>query len=122
MILQGKVTSGIGTAKMWVSKIENVFKEKTQMQVFKGTLNIKLEKDYIVEPDFIIDPGEYGGTEKVLVKKCELFGKNCYIVRAEKNQLGKGEHNLKIIEIVTNINLRKTYKIKDNDEIEIKIF
>ena len=39
MILQGKATSGIGIAKMWVSKIENIFKEKTGMSVFHGTLN-----------------------------------------------------------------------------------
>ena len=31
MILQGKATSGIGIAKMWVSKIENIFKEKSEV-------------------------------------------------------------------------------------------
>ncbi len=31
---------------MWVSKIENIFKEKTGMSVFHGTLNIKLSFNY----------------------------------------------------------------------------
>ena len=52
MILQGKATSGIGIAKMWVSKIENIFKEKTGMSVLHGTLNIKLSFNYKIQPDF----------------------------------------------------------------------
>lgn len=119
MILKGKVTSGIGTAKMWVGKIANTFEEKTGIQVFHGTLNIKLEKDYIVEPDWIIKPDEFGGTQNVLVKKCEILGNEAYIVRAEKNQKGQGDHDLKIIEIISNINFREKYKIQDNEDITI---
>ena len=121
MILNGKVTSGIGTAKMWVSKIEEVFKKKTKMQVFHGTLNIRLEEDYILEPDWIIAPEEFGGTEKVLVKKCKILEQEAYIVRAEKNQKGQGEHDLKIIEIVSNINFREQYNLKDNEKIIVEI-
>ena len=44
MKLYGKITSGLGTAKMWVGKIESVFEEKTKIKLFHGTLNIKLEK------------------------------------------------------------------------------
>lgn len=121
MILNGKVTSGIGTAKMWVGKIEKIFEEKTGIQVFRGTLNIKLNEDYIIEPDWIIKPEEFGGTQNVLVKKCEILGKEAYIVRAEKNQTGQGDHDLKIIEIVSNINFREKYEIQDNEDITIKI-
>ena len=121
MILQGIVTSGLGVAKNWVKKIECVFKEKTGMQVFNGTLNIKLNEDYLVVPDFIIEPNQYGGTQRVLVKKCEIFGEKSYIVRAEKNQIGTGDHDLKIIEIVSTKNFRETFKIKDDDLIKIKI-
>lgn len=121
MVLIGKVTSGIGTAKMWVGKIENVFGEKTGMKVYHGTLNIKLEKDYILNPDWIINPEEFGGTENVLVKKCKILENEAYIVRAEKNQIGQGDHDLKTIEIVSDINFREKYKLKDNQEVEIKI-
>jgi len=119
VIFSGQVTSGIGVAKMWVSKIQNVFEEKTNLQVYLGTLNIKLEEDYIIEPDWIIKPEEFGGTQNVLVKKCEIMGQEAYIVRAEKNQTGQGDHDLKTIEIVSNINFRETYKLKDQDNIII---
>ena len=122
MKLIGEVTSGIGTAKMWVSKIEEIFEQKTGMKVFFGTLNIKLEEDYIIEPDWVIKPEEFGGTQKVLVKKCMILEQEAYIVRAEKNQIGVGEHDLKIIEIISNINFRERYKLKDGKKIEIKIW
>ena len=119
MELKGKVASGLGTAKIWVSKIEDIFKQKTGMKVYHGTLNIKLEEDYIIEPDWIIKPEEFGGTQNVLVKKCKINGHEAYIVRAEKNQTGQGDHDLKIIEIISNINLRQTYNLHDQDNIII---
>lgn len=121
MILKGKVTTGIGTAKMWVGKIEKIFEEKTNIKLFHGTLNIKLEEEYVINPDWIIKPEEFGGTQNVLIKKCKIKDNIAYIVRAEKNQLGKGEHNLKIIEIVSNINFREKYNLKDEENIEIQI-
>lgn len=121
MILQGKATSGIGIAKMWVSKIENIFKEKTGMRVFHGTLNIKLNFNYKIQPDFIILPKEYGGTQNVLVKQCKIFENTAYIVRAEKNQNGTGDYDLQTIEIISDINFRKKYGIKDNDDITLEV-
>lgn len=120
MKLHGRITSGLGTAKMWVGKIEKVFEEKTKVKLFHGTLNIKLENEYIIEPDWIIKPEEYGGTQNVLVKKCKTLGHNAYIVRAEKNQIGKGDHNLKILELVSDINFRKEYNLKDGTEVMIE--
>lgn len=121
MILRGKISSGLGTAKMWVGKIESTFEEETGIKLFHGTLNIKLEKDYIIKSDWIIKPEEYGGTQNVLVKKCEILGNTAYIVRAEKNQIGKGDHNLTIIEIVSDINFRDKYGLKDEENIVIKV-
>ncbi len=121
MELNGKVTSGLGTAKMWVGKIEKVFEKQTKMKVYHGTLNIKLDNDYVIKPDWIIKPEEYGGTQDVLVKKCKIKEGTAYIVRAEMNQIGKGHHDLKIIEIVSNINFRETYNLKDEENIVIEV-
>lgn len=121
MTLEGKVTSGIGIAKMWVGKIEKVFNEKTKMDLFHGTLNVRLNEDYILKPDFIIKPEEFGGTEKVLVQQCKIFKEKAYIVRAEKNQKRQGDHDLQVIEIVSSINFREKYGITDDYEIKILI-
>ena len=121
MVLEGKVATGLGVAKKWVSKIDSIFEAETGMKVFHGTLNIILESDYIVKPDWIIKPSQYGGTQNVLVQKCKIMDTVAYIVRAEKNQLGKGDHDLKVIEIISDISFRKQYRLKDNDTISIQV-
>lgn len=122
MVLHGEVTQGIGVAKMWVSKIEKAFEKKTGMKAYHGTLNVCLDEKYTVIPDLIINPDEYGGTQRVLVKKCKVLGHEAYIVRAEKNQKGLGEHNLQIVEIVSDICFREKYNLKDGEKIIIQIF
>ena len=121
MILKGTLVSGMGTAKMWVKMVEKVFKEKTNIKLYNGTLNIKLEDNYTIKPDFIILPHEFGGNQNVLVKKCKLLGVEAYAIRAEKNQIGTGDYDLTILEIVSNVNFRDTYNLKDNQELIIEI-
>ncbi len=128
MILDGKVTSGIGTAKIWVKKIEDIFQEKLDIRLFPGTLNIKLNREYDVKPDIIIPPEKYGGTQNVFVQNCNIRNNSineiqkAFIVRAEKNANKNGDHNTDIVEIVSDINFREKYNLKDNDLISIEIF
>lgn len=121
MILKGKVTKGLGKAKYWVGLVFDEFYKTTNIELFPGTLNIKLEKPYTLEPDFIIKKEKYGGTENVLVQKCRILGTEAYIVRAEKNQKGYGEHKQDILEVVSDINFRKKYNLEDNKIIEIEV-
>lgn len=121
MKIEGNVVKGLGKAQYWVNKINNVFYTKTKKKLFLGTLNIKLKEKYLLEPDFIIKKEEFNGTENVLFKKCKILNEEAYIVRAEKNQKGTGDYNLDIIEIVSNINFRKKYNLKDNYKIKIEI-
>lgn len=64
---------------------------------------------------------QYGGTQVVIIQDCEVFGNKSFIVRTDKNESGKGDHPLTIIEIVSDINFREKYNLKDEDEIEIII-
>lgn len=119
MELEGTVIDGLGKAKYWVGKIRIVFKQKTNYDLVLGTLNIKLNKPYTINPDFILEKEEFCGTENVFVKKCEILGRNAYIVRAEKNQKENGEHGLDIIEIVGDVNFREAYKLKNDQKVKI---
>ena len=116
MILKGKITDGRGEASFWVKKIEKVFKEKEKIELFHGTLNVRTDKEYMLDPCWILSPEEYGGTQKVFIQKCKLFGNNSYIVRAEKTI-----HKTNVVEIVSNINFREKYNLKNEDEVTITI-
>ncbi len=121
MELKGKVKSGFGNASFWVDKINNVFENKYHMKLFLGTLNVKLANDYILEDEEKITANEYGGNFDVLIKECEILGHKGYIVRTEKNNKIGGDHPLTIIEIVSDINIRKANNLNDNDNIILHI-
>ena len=116
MILEGKITKGIGNASFWVKKIENIFLEEEKIKLFPGTLNVHLEKPYELKDFWILKKEEYGGMQNVFVQKCQVLGHRAYIVRAEKTI-----HSKNIIEIVSDVNFRKTYNLKDNDIVKILV-
>lgn len=116
MILKGIVKKGLGDASFWVRKIEDTFYKKTNMKLFYGTLNIKLEEPYKLKNHWIIEKNEYGGTQDVCVQECKILNKKAYIVRAEKTV-----HSSSVIEIVSDIKLRECFNLKDEDGIKIEI-
>ncbi len=121
MELKGKIKSGYGNASFWVEKINNIFEEKYKMKLYLGTLNVELEKEYILENKEKICANEYGGDFDVLIKKCKIFENEGYIVRTEKNNKKGGDHPLNIVEIVSDINIRKENNLRDDDNIIVNI-
>lgn len=121
MILKGKVVKGLGKAKTFVSMMQKAFYEKRKVNLYPGTLNIKLKAPYGLDIDFLIKPEEYGGSFNVQVQKCKVLGKTAYIVRSEKNIKDEGDYRQDIIEIVSDINFREQYNLNDGDEIEVVI-
>ena len=122
MILKGKVKSGLGEACFWMKKAEAAFYKKTETKMFHGTLNVELEADYILEGDLIVlHKEEYGGTQEVYMKQCKILGHKSYILRTDKNMLENRDHPLNLIEIISDINFREKYNLKDGDEIDVCI-
>jgi len=121
MTIEGKVISGLGVAKIWVNKIKNIFIERTGKELFPGTLNIKLDCNYMFEPDIIIKKDEYGGDYDVYIKKCKVLNEVAYIVRSGKNLKEDGDYRLNIVEIMAEINFRNKYNLEDGQNIKINI-
>lgn len=122
MVLKGKVKSGFKEGSFWVKKIEKCFFKREQIKLILGTLNIELQQDFNIDnPDYIIEKEEYGGTQNLYIKRCKVLNVNAFIVRTEKNSTKKGDHPLNIIEILSDVNFRKIYNLKDDDTIEVLI-
>ena len=121
MILKGKVIKGFGRAKTFVTMMQQPFFEKYKLNLYPGTLNIKLENEYQLNIEDLITSEEYGGMFNVQVQKCELLGIIAYIVRSEKNTKEQGDYKQNVIEIVSDVNFREEYNLKDGDEIQIII-
>ena len=121
MILEGKVVAGMGRAKTFVNMMIEAFYKKTNMKLYSGTLNIKLDNKYDLEPTYIIKAEEYGGKYDVQVQECLLLEQKAYIVRSEKNLKEESDYERNIIEIVSNINFREKYNLKDGNLVKIQV-
>lgn len=122
MILKGKVKSGFGQASFWMKKAEQVFYNKIGVKLFYGTLNIELDKDYELKGNLtVLHKEEYGGTQEVYMQECEILGHKSYILRTDKNMSENRDHPLNLIEIVSDVNFREKYNLKDGDEISVSI-
>ena len=122
MILKGYVKKGLGEAAFWMKKAEKAFEKKLGIKMFNGTLNIELEKEYIINKSLDkLSKEDYGGMQDVYIKECKLFGYKSYILRTDKNMSENRDHPLNLIEIISDINFRKEYSLQDGDEVEIEI-
>jgi riboflavin kinase, archaea type len=122
MILSGKVVSGLGNFSYWIKKYQRIYKEKTGIVLFPGTLNVQLEESYTLPSDVIrLEKEEYGGTVSVSILPCKIFGRKSFILRTDANARGKGDHPKTIIEIATDVKLRDKYSLKDGDLVEVVI-
>ena len=122
MILVGKIKSGLREASFWMKKAENAFETKTGLKVFHGTLNVELDEEYILDKNLDkLSKEEYGGMQDVYMKECKVFGHKSYILRTDKNMSKDRDHPLNLLEIISDVNFRETYNLKDEDEVEIEI-
>ena len=121
--LHGKIKSGLGDFSKRMERIPGLldaYERKTGLRFFPGTLNIELDEEYIVHDDaMLLDKAEYGGTVSVFVVPCTILGRNAFILRTEKNEQGTGQHPRNIIEIATDVRLRSTYDLTDEDGVEV---
>lgn len=105
-----------------MKKAEKTFEKKLGKKLYNGTLNIELENDYILDGDLkVLYKDEYGGTQDVYIKECSVLGHKSYIVRTEKNSTTNGDHPISLLEIISDVNFREKYKLKDGDIIKIVI-
>ena len=117
--LEGKVKSGFGVGAKYIEMMNKAFKEKYGIMLYPGTLNIEVEEPFILESEERILKNEYNGNQDVIIKKVKFFNKEVYIVRPELNNKTDGEQPVNVIEIVSDINLRQEYDLKDGDKCKI---
>ncbi|MBN3924318.1 DUF120 domain-containing protein [Nostoc sp. NMS4] len=111
-ILKGKVVSGLGNFSYWIEKLQEYYLRKTGMKFFPGTLNIQLDQPYHLPKNVIrLEKEEYGGTVSVSIVPCQIFGRDAFILRTDKNNTESGDHPKIIIEIACDVKLRELYNL-----------
>ncbi len=119
-ILKGKIISGSGVgAKIMLDYLEK-FKQIFKMDIFPGTLNLELQKEFQMpaEVEYIDGFTKSDGTKRggVYFLKAKMKNFPVYIIRPVLTK-----HPKNIIELVAPINIRKQYGLKDGDFLEVSV-
>jgi CTP-dependent riboflavin kinase len=122
VILKGQVSTGLGDFGNWMSQLKDFYQEKTGTLLYPGTLNITLPQNWNVPKDALRLKGEeYGGSVNVYIVPCYFEGRQAFILRTEKNESGEGGHPPNVIEVASDLNLRKTHRLKDGDWVRVEV-
>jgi hypothetical protein len=111
----------LGNFSQWIERLSGLYKQKTRMRLYPGTLNLELPSDYSLPADVIrLEADEYGGTVSLNIVPCRIFDRRAFLLRTDQNAKGIGHHPRHIIEIATDVRLRDHYLIKDGGWVEIE--
>ena len=126
--LFGRVISGKGEGKYYMSlkPYKERFKNILGYYPYEGTLNIKklnnnfqLDKlNWLEIDDFKYNGRAYYGAKILPVK---IYGKIGYWVNGAIIHPKKSTHDKNIIELISNVNLRKFLFLKNNDIIIVNV-
>ncbi|HDI12533.1 MAG: riboflavin kinase [Hadesarchaea archaeon] len=124
--LSGKVVTGIGEGKYYMSQLPYIkqFEKEIGFTPYPGTLDIKLEEDSVGIKEMLhrLPSGEVQGFET----KERVFGKVKFFPAKIKNVkaavvLPLRGHHTDILEIIAAHNLRNTLKLKDGDLVQVEV-
>jgi len=123
--MKGKVISGLGEGKMFMSMdgYHEQFKPKLGFEPFNGTLNLEVNslkrKEMLEKASQIIIKGFFKNDKTfadVLCFKAKLNGINGAIIEPLKTR-----HKDNILEFISCVYLREKLNLKDEDEVEVEL-
>lgn len=132
-ILRGKICRGTGAAADNLRGVMDLIESRMGLNKLQpGTLNVKIEEQYIVFPDATISPEEYGTPagipETIKLQRCLVLGLKeaiklkAIIMRPNTHEpptnFGHGSAHL---ELMSPFDLKSTLGLKEGDEISVEV-
>ncbi len=121
MILKGVVKSGKGDFSYWLDRLSEHYVRMTGLKLFPGTLNVHLIDHvyHLPSGSVRLEKEEYAGQVSVAVGECTIFGRKAFILRLDTGKYGDPPEA--ILEVATDIELRKKYGFNDGDVVEVEV-
>lgn len=120
-VIKGDVASGLGEGKYYISVYKTKIRDKLGYGPYPGTLNLAIDESQLKEflqnkesyfiAEFKFNNRTFGAIYLYPIKIRDL---SCAVLVPIRNH-----HKSDIIEIVSNKFLRRTFGLKDGDEVEI---
>jgi riboflavin kinase len=117
-ILKGKLVTGVGNFSFWIEKLQDHYLNKTGLQLFPGTLNIRLDEPFDLPQERArLEAQEYGGTVSVNIVPCTILGRRAVILRTDKDD--SELQSRMIIEVACEVKLRDQHQLREGDVVEV---
>ena len=117
--MNGRVFTGVGDAKNWATA---QISDLTGYQLVPGTLNVKLDQDHEVRPDFTLrmECREDMRPEDLYLERCWLLIGDDR-VRALIARTSTNYHGPRVLEIMAEQRLRTTYALAKESELQVEV-
>ena len=119
-IYHGKIFSGLGVSSTRTQQNAVIYKQKSGMDLYPGTLNVTLTEDFLIPDKLIfidkkdIKPDNSSRNIRLILAK---FRDIEVIIMSPDPMF----YDKNIIEVMAVENLREKYNLKDGDEVEIQL-
>ena len=125
----GIVTTGYGVATRNLDPVMALIETRTGLaNLVRGTLNINISEEYIVQADAIISPDEYPLNkqtnlgETIKFQRCLVAGHKGLIMRPDSHEVGAGQfHGKSYLELMGQKNFRQVLGFIDKSEVEVQV-
>lgn len=120
--LEGLIVSGYGHAADPLARLSELYRQKTGVSLFPGTLNVELDQDWPTPAGFArIEPGEGGCRVGVTLIRCRIEGLEAFILRTDGNSAPGGLHSLRIVEVAAEVRLRTALGLSDGERVRLDL-
>jgi riboflavin kinase, archaea type len=120
LTLLGRVSAGIGDLSRWMTLYADAYERVTGSVLVPGSLNLVLDRPWVMTDAKIRLSAAEVGVEIGLLP-CVVEGIACWVFRTDRNNTGRGDHDLNVLEVVSSVHLRTVLGLQDGDEVMVQI-
>jgi CTP-dependent riboflavin kinase len=99
-----------------MARYADAYERAAGVRLEPGSLNIVLDEPWVMGvPEVRLEACEVGVGIGLIA--CRLDDHDCWIMRTDKNDAGRGDHPLTVVEVVAAVHLRTELSLSDGDEV-----
>jgi CTP-dependent riboflavin kinase len=122
--LTGQVNSNtFGVATINLARVMNLIEARMGLTNLEpGTLNVRIQEEYIVIPNAIITPQEYVYDETIKLQRCLISGYKAIIMRPDTHETRQNwGHGINHLELMSPYHLKDTLSLIAGDEVVVEV-
>ena len=114
----GTVRSGHGDAKQWPPDLKAIYDQASGLDLMPGTLNLELPVPLLIAP---FARRLMWNDQSILMAECHVSEHPCVIIRTETNELTQHRVRNEIVEVASDLWLRKHFDLIDGAAVELRV-